>query len=698
MKHNTLYINRELSWIKFNRRVLEEAENKKNPLLERLKFLSISGSNLDEFLMVRLAGIKGQVDADVNDLSIDGYYPNEILEKIVFETKKLIKEQHRCWKKLKKHLKNNEVLILKQKDLNKRQLTLLKTYFIDKIYPILTPLSLDPAHPFPFINNLALTIIVNFQDHKKRKITTIIPIPESLERFITITEEKIKLVHISDIVISFLNHIFPNYKILSYGSFRVLRDSDIEFSDEAEDLARSFENQLKLRKFGKTIFLEIEKKTPSNLVDLICKKLGIDEKFVEFIDEMIEVSSLEQLTKIKKKKLLWKKFEPRYPERLKESKNDCFLAIKKKEFIVHHPYESFDVVVQFLRQAANDPDVLVIKQTLYRTVRENSEIALALIEAAESGKSVTAIVELKARFDEETNIKYSKDLEKAGVHIVYTFANMKTHAKLSLVVRKEKTGLKTYVHIGTGNYHPDNAKIYSDLSLFSCDKFICDDVQKVFNMITGYAKIKKFNLLNVSPINLKNSMLELIENEIKNKKKGLNGEIWLKCNSLVDKDIIDKLYYASKNGVKIELIIRGVCCLKPGLPGVSENIKVKSIVGRFLEHSRIYCFASGNSMPSRNNKVFISSADLMPRNFERRYEVMVPILNSTVHKQVIDQIMVTYLNDKKQSWIMDQFGNYNKLNKLNSSDSAHDYFMSNPSLSGRGNAIKKSKPKKLKIK
>ena len=319
------------------------------------------------------------------------------------------------------------------------------------------------------------------------------------------------------------------------------------------------------------------------------------------------------------------------------------------------------------------------------------------MEAAESGKSVTAIVELKARFDEETNIKYSKDLEKAGVHIVYTFANMKTHAKLSLVVRKEKTGLKTYVHIGTGNYHPDNAKIYSDLSLFSSDKFICDDVQKVFNMITGYARIKEFNLLNVSPINLKNSMLGLIENEIQNK-KGFNGEIWLKCNSLVDKDIIDKLYYASKNGVKIELIIRGVCCLKPGLPGVSENIKVKSIVGRFLEHSRIYCFANGSSMPSRNNKVFISSADLMPRNFERRYEVMVPILNSTVHKQVIDQIMVTYLNDKKQSWIMDQFGNYNKLEKLNSSDSAHDYFMSNPSLSGRGNAIKKSKPKKLKIK
>ena len=698
MKNNTFYINRELSWIQFNRRVLEESENNRNPVLERLRFLAISGSNLDEFLMVRLAGVKAQVDADVNDLSIDGFSPDEILKKIVFETRKLIQEQQYCWKKLKKDLKKNEIFIVKQKDLNKKQLASLKNYFINEIYPTLTPLSLDPAHPFPFINNLALTIIVNFESHKKKKITSIIPIPESLQRFIVFTEEKLRLIHISDVIICFLNHIFPNYKVLSYGSFRVLRDSDIEFSDEAEDLVRSFENQLKLRKFGKTIFLEIEERTPDNLIDLICRKLEIDGNFVELVPDMLEISSLEQLTKIKKSKLLWKKFEPRYPERLKETKNDCFLAIKKKEFIVHHPYESFDVVIQFLRQASRDPDVLVIKQTLYRTVRENSEIALTLIEAAESGKSVTAIVELKARFDEETNIRYSKDLEKAGVHIVYTFANMKTHAKLSLIVRKEKNGLQTYVHIGTGNYHPDNAKIYSDLSLFSCDKLICDDVQKIFNMITGYARIKEFDQIRVSPVNLKNSILELIENEIKNKKRGLNGEIWLKCNSLVDKEIIDKLYTASQNGVKIELIIRGVCCLKPGLPKVSENIRVKSIIGRFLEHSRIYCFSNGLNMPSKKNKVFISSSDLMPRNFERRYEVMVPILNSTVHKQVINQIMVTYLNDEKQSWIMDHLGNYKKSKFHDNSESAHDYFMSNPSLSGRGNAIKKSKPKILKIK
>ena len=524
-----------------------------------------------------------------------------------------------------------------------------------------------------------------------------IPIPESLDRFIILPGNNIRILHIKDLIICFLDKIYPKYKLLSYGTFRVIRDSDIEFSDESEDLVSSFENQLKQRRIGKVIFIEIQKHISEDLKKMIYKELDISKNEVELIPDLLEVNSLNQIANINIGELKWKTFQPRYPERLKETNNNCFLAIKKKEFIVHHPYESFDVVIQFLRQAAKDPSVVVIKQTLYRTVRENSEIALALIDAAEKGKSVTAIVELKARFDEATNIKYSKDLEKAGVHVVHTFSNIKTHAKLSLIVRKENLGLKVYTHVGTGNYHPANAKIYADLSLFTCDQNISNDVQNIFNIITGNAKIKKFESIFLSPINLKDSLIKLIDFEIKNCKEKKPSGIWLKCNSLVDKDLIDHLYKASKAGVKIELIIRGVCCLRPGVSGLSENIKVRSIIGRFLEHSRIYCFANSAKLPSRKAKVFISSADLMPRNFERRFEIMVPIRNKTVHRQVLDQIMVAYLNDNKQCWLMSQNGKYTRL-KEKHSISAHEYFMSNPSLSGRGKALKKNKPKKIKLK
>ncbi len=691
------YLNRELSWIKFNKRVLEEAQNENNPILERLNFLSISGSNLDEFLMVRLAAVKGQIDAGVSQLSMDGLTPEQVFEKVITKTKNLMQEQQNCWLNLKNELEKKNILFLKREEISRTDFKWLEHYFLKEVYPILTPLAIDPAHPFPFINNLALTLIMKFKIQNKKEFNCLIPIPDSTNRFIFLPGKGLRILHIKDLIICFLDKILPKYKLISYGTFRVIRDSDIEFNDESEDLVSSFENQLKQRRIGKVIFLELQKYISDDLKKMIYKELEISEKEAQLVPGILEISSLEQIAKVNIREMRWKTFQPRYPERLKETNNNCFSAIKKKEFVVHHPYESFDVVIQFLRQAAKDPNVIVIKQTLYRTVSENSQIALALIEAAEKGKSVTAIVELKARFDEATNIKYSKDLEKAGVHVVHTFSNIKTHAKLSLIVRKEKLGLKVYTHIGTGNYHPDNAKIYADLSLFSNDKIIANDVQKMFNIITGNAKIDSFEDIFISPKNLKNALIDFINQEIKNKKKKKPAGIWLKCNSLVDKDLIDNLYKASKNGVKVELIIRGVCCLKPSVKGLSENIKVRSIVGRFLEHSRIFCFGNGSRLPSRKAKVFISSADLMPRNFDRRFEVMVPIKNKTVHRQILDQIMVAYLNDKKQCWIMTEEGKYFRQIGKNSK-SAHEYFMANPSLSGRGSALKINKPQKIRLK
>ena len=513
------YLNRELSWIKFNKRVLEEAQNENNPLLERLNFLSISGSNLDEFLMVRLAAVKGQIDAGVSQLSMDGLTPEQVFQKVITKTKNLMQEQQNSWLNLKNELEKKKILFLKIEEISQTDFKWLEQYFLKEVYPILTPLAIDPAHPFPFINNLALTLIMKFEVQKKKEFNCLIPIPDATNRFIFLPGKGLRIFHIKDLIICFLDKILPKYKLISYGTFRVIRDSDIEFNDESEDLVSSFENQLKQRRIGKVIFLELQKYISDDLKKMIYKELEISEKEAQLIPGILEISSLEQIARENIREMRWKTFQPRYPERLKETNNNCFLAIKKKEFVVHHPYESFDVVIQFLRQAAKDPNVIVIKQTLYRTVSENSEIALALIEAAEKGKSVTAIVELKARFDEATNIKYSKDLEKAGVHVVYTFSNIKTHAKLSLIVRKEKLGLKVYTHIGTGNYHPDNAKIYADLSLFSNDKIIANDVQKMFNIITGNAKIDNFEDIFISPKNLKNALIDFINQEIKNKKK-----------------------------------------------------------------------------------------------------------------------------------------------------------------------------------
>ena len=698
MLGKTKYINRELSWLEFNQRVLEEAENSKIPLAERLNFLSISGSNLDEFFMVRVAGLKGQVDSEVFIETIDGLMPEQVLYEVIKKSKFIKKKQNECWENILKELSKNGIKVCETKQLNVTEKKWLKTYFVKEIFPLLTPVAIDPAHPFPFVPNLGLSIVLKLKSKKSKNIIrVVIPFPKGLKKFIKINNIN-KFIATENIIIFFIDQLFPKYTFISYGAFRLIRDSDIEFSDEAEDLVTTFENQLRKRRYGREVLLEMTKSIPEDLKNMIINSLDINRDNIIYAEHILDISSANQITSSVRKELRWKDFKPRFPERIKDANDNCFAAIRYKDMIIHHPYESFDVVVKFLRQAAKDKKVLVIKQTIYRTAKENNEIIEALVEAAEEGKSVTALLEIKARFDEEVNIKVARYLKRYGVQVVYGSINLKTHAKISLVVRRERKGLNTYVHFGTGNYHINTAKVYTDLSLFTCNKEVAEDAQQFFNMATGYASPSKWRHLSVAPDNLRNDILTLIDNEISNKVKGKKSEIWFKCNSLIDEEVINKLYKASQMGVKIELIVRGVCCLRPQIKGLSENISVRSIVGRFLEHSRIYCFSNGHSMPSSKAKIFISSADIMPRNFDRRYEVMVPILNQTVHKQILNQIMVANLKDNTQAWEMKSSGEYSRIKEGKSPISAHNYFMSNPSLSGRGKSIKIKKPKDLVFK
>ena len=698
MLGKTKYINRELSWLEFNQRVLEEAENSKIPLAERLNFLSISGSNLDEFFMVRVAGLKGQVDSEVFIETIDGLMPEQVLYEVIKKSKFIKKKQNECWENILKELSKNGIKVCETKQLNVTEKRWLKTYFVKEIFPLLTPVAIDPAHPFPFVPNLGLSIVLKLKNKKSKNIIrVVIPFPKGLKKFIKINNIN-KFIATENIIIFFIDQLFPKYTFISYGAFRLIRDSDIEFSDEAEDLVTTFENQLRKRRYGREVLLEMTKSIPEDLKNMIINSLDINRDNIIYAEHILDISSANQITSSVNKELRWKNFKPRFPERIKDANDNCFAAIRYKDMIIHHPYESFDVVVKFLRQAAKDKKVLVIKQTIYRTAKENNEIIEALVEAAEEGKSVTALLEIKARFDEEVNIKVSRYLKRYGVQVVYGSINLKTHAKISLVVRRERKGLNTYVHFGTGNYHINTAKVYTDLSLFTCNKEVAEDAQQFFNMATGYASPSRWRHLSVAPDNLRNDILTLIDNEISNKVKGKKSEIWFKCNSLIDEEVINKLYKASQMGVKIELIVRGVCCLRPQIKGLSENISVRSIVGRFLEHSRIYCFSNGHSMPSSRAKIFISSADIMPRNFDRRYEVMVPILNQTVHKQILNQIMVANLKDNTQAWEMKSSGEYSRIKEGKSPISAHNYFMSNPSLSGRGKSIKIKKPKDLVFK
>ena len=699
------YFNRELSWLQFNQRVLAEACNEAYPLLERLRFLSISGSNLDEFMMIRVAGLVGQVQRGLATPSIDGRSPTQQLAAIREKLVDLSQRQQAIWRTLREALAGADIHVADEQRVQPAAHKWLKAFFLNEILPIITPQALDPAHPFPFVQNEGMGLLFTLsREETGEQIIEMVLIPSALPRFVRVPDEVTGTqagagalyISIASLIQRYAEALFPGFTIEGDGLFRVLRDSDIEIEEEAEDLVRTFRSAIQRRRRGQVIQLELEEDFDPAAESLLLDQLGINEAAVIKTDGMIGIDGLAEIVAEDRPDLKFDAYSPRFPERIREHDGDAFSAIREKDIIIHHPYESFEVVVDFLRQAAADPDVVAIKQTLYRAGSQSAVIN-ALIEAAEAGKSVTAVVELKARFDEEQNLKWASKLERAGVQVIYGFTDWKTHAKVAMVVRREGSGFRTYCHFGTGNYHPVTARVYTDLSFFTADPKLGRDAAKMFNFITGYVQPHALERIHIAPIDLREEIYARIDAEIANARKGKPAAIWMKCNQLTDEGMIDRLYAASNAGVQVELVVRGICCLRPGIAGMSENIRVKSIIGRFLEHSRIYAFANGHPLPSAHAAVFIASADMMSRNLDRRVETLIPILNRTVHDQVLQQVLLANMLDTEQSWWLHADGSYSRVETDGKPFNCHRYFMTNPSLSGRGGALEAGAVPKLSL-